>query len=239
MPPLAARGSSLRRSVLSAPEAMKAPIWPSSERFERPAQELAHQLGGAFGGLERDIAGEAVGHHHIHGALRRCHRLRQSRERPWADCWRAARRICGGALAPPSLPFCSSAPTLSRPTLGWSRPRMAWAKASPITAKSTSCSARGADIGAAHPAPRSGRAGSARSTAMAGREMPSMMPSWNMRHRHQRAGIAGGDRDIGLAVLHAFDGVPHAGVPAAAQHMAGLVLHRDPVGRMAHAARDP
>ena len=27
--------------------------------------------------------------------------------------------------------------------------------------------------------------------AMAGREMPSMMPSWNMRHRHQRAGIAG------------------------------------------------
>src|SRR5476649_195000 len=52
--------------------------------------------------------------------------------------------------------------------------------------------------------------------------------------RHQRAGVAGADRDIGLALLHAIDGMPHRRVLAPAQNMAGLVLHRHPARRMAH-----
>ena len=48
------------------------------------------------------------------------------------------------------------------------------------------------------------------------------------RHRHQRAGIAGGDRDIGLALLHRVDGEPHRRFPAAvAQRLARLVVHAD------------
>ena len=48
------------------------------------------------------------------------------------------------------------------------------------------------------------------------------------RHRHQRAGIAGGDRDVGLALLDRVDGEPHRrGLAAAAQRLARLVVHAD------------
>ena len=45
------------------------------------------------------------------------------------------------------------------------------------------------------------------------------------RHRHQRAGVAGGDDDFGLAVLHGFDGAPHAGLASAAKRQARLLIH--------------
>ena len=51
-----------------------------------------------------------------------------------------------------------------------------------------------------------------------------------LRHRHQRAGIAGRDGDVGLAGLGRVDGAPHRGLVAAiAQGLARLVvhLHRD------------
>ena len=48
------------------------------------------------------------------------------------------------------------------------------------------------------------------------------------RHRHQRAGIAGRYRDIGLAFLDGVDGKPHRRGPAAvAQRLARLVVHAD------------
>ena len=48
------------------------------------------------------------------------------------------------------------------------------------------------------------------------------------RHRHQRAGIAGGDRDVGLALLDRVDRKPHrGGLAAAAQRLARLVVHAD------------
>ena len=47
-----------------------------------------------------------------------------------------------------------------------------------------------------------------------------------LRHRHQRAGIAGGHRHVGLALLDRIDGEPHRRFPAAiAQRLARLVLH--------------
>ncbi len=55
---------------------------------------------------------------------------------------------------------------------------------------------------------------------------PGHGPQVELGHRHQRAGIAGGDRDVGLALLHRIDGEPHGGFPAAlAQRLARLVVH--------------
>lgn len=48
------------------------------------------------------------------------------------------------------------------------------------------------------------------------------------RHRHQRTGVAGRDRNVGLALLDRVDGKPHRRFPAAiAQSLARLILHFD------------
>ncbi|MGY3514154.1 hypothetical protein ACVIQY_007129 [Bradyrhizobium sp. USDA 3051] len=48
------------------------------------------------------------------------------------------------------------------------------------------------------------------------------------RHRHQRPGIPGGDRNIRLALFHRIDGKPHGRGPAAApQRLARLFLAAD------------
>ena len=53
-------------------------------------------------------------------------------------------------------------------------------------------------------------------------------PQAEPRHRHQRAGIAGRDREIGLALLHRLDRAPHARAPAAvAERLARLLVHPD------------
>ena len=56
------------------------------------------------------------------------------------------------------------------------------------------------------------------------------------RHRHQRPGIAGGNRDMGLALLHGVDRKPHRrSLAAAAQRLARLVVHADGDVGMDHA----
>ena len=53
-------------------------------------------------------------------------------------------------------------------------------------------------------------------------------PQMKFRHRHQRAGIAGRDRDVGLAFFHRVDGEPHRRFPAAVpQRLARFVVHVD------------
>ena len=48
------------------------------------------------------------------------------------------------------------------------------------------------------------------------------------RHRHQRTGIAGGHRNVGLAFLHRIDRKPHRrSLAAAAQRLARLFVHAD------------
>ena len=55
---------------------------------------------------------------------------------------------------------------------------------------------------------------------------PGERLEFEFRHRHQGAGIAGRDRDVGLPLLHRVDGEPHRRFPAAvAQRLARLVLH--------------
>ena len=47
-----------------------------------------------------------------------------------------------------------------------------------------------------------------------------------LRHRHQRAGIAARYHDVGVAFLDRVDGEPHRGFPPAiAQGLARLILH--------------
>ena len=57
--------------------------------------------------------------------------------------------------------------------------------------------------------------------------MPAMGPQDQQRHRHQRAGIAGGNGDVRLALLHGFERQPHAGALAPAHGLARLGIHGD------------
>ena len=126
-----------------------------------------------------------------------------------------------------SRPLTSSTPMLSRPTFGRSRWNSTRAIALPITAMSSRCSAS-----APIEAPRSSTMDSPLSVgqiaAIAGRSMPAIIRRLNLRHRHQRAGVAGRHGDVGLALLHRVDGEPHRRLPAAvAQRLARLVVHPD------------
>ena len=69
MPPLEARGSSLRRSAPSAPLARTAADAAEQRTAQRRTQEMHDELGRAFGGLQRDIAGETVGHDDVDRAF--------------------------------------------------------------------------------------------------------------------------------------------------------------------------
>ena len=57
--------------------------------------------------------------------------------------------------------------------------------------------------------------------------MPGHRPQDQLRHRHEGAGVAGRDRDVGLALLHGLDRQPQARALAAAQGLARLVAHGD------------
>ena len=46
-------------------------------------------------------------------------------------------------------------------------------------------------------------------------------------HGHQRAGVAGRDGEVGLALLHGLERQPHAGAAPATHGLARLVLHLD------------
>ena len=99
--------------------------------------------------------------------------------------------------------------------------------AEPITARSTRCAAS-----APIEAPRSSTIDAPRTRRPARRDRRPVDAGHGLelefRDRHQRAGIAGGDRDVGLATLHGVDRHPHRGLPAAlAQRLARLGVHRD------------
>ena len=126
-----------------------------------------------------------------------------------------------------SRPFTSSTPMLSRPTLGRSRSNSTRAMALPITAMVDEMLGIGADRGAEiehnrlAPQRRPQRRDRRPLDAVQRLEVEA-------RHRHQRAGVAGGDGDIGLATLDRIDGEPHRRFPAAvAERLARLVIHAD------------
>ena len=86
----------------------------------------------------------------------------------------------------------------------------------------------GADRGAEIEHDRLSLAASARCAAIAGPLDPGHGLEVELGHGHQRAGIAGGDGDVRLALLHRVDGEPHRGFPAPlAQRLARLVVHLD------------
>ena len=114
---------------------------------------------------------------------------------------------------------------LSRPTVGRLMPNRMRAVAAPMTARSTRCSAS-----APIEAPRSSTIDSPRSVgqsaAIAGRSIPRQHFELEFRHRHERAGIAARNSDVGVALFHRLDREPHRGFPAAiAQRLARFGVH--------------
>ena len=64
--------------------------------------------------------------------------------------------------------------------------------------------------------------------ASAGRSIPCEHAKAEASHGHQRAGVAGGDGDAGLALLDRVDRQPHRRrLASAPQRLARLVLHAD------------
>ena len=99
--------------------------------------------------------------------------------------------------------------------------------AAPMMARSTRCCAS-----APIDAPTSSTIDSPRSVghiaASAGRSIMRQHVQADLGHRHQRAGVAGRDRAIGLALLDRLDRPPHrGGAPPRAQRLARLVGHLD------------
>ena len=193
--------------------------------MQRAAQIARDQLGRAFRRLERDIAGEAVGDGHVHGALGDVIAFDEAAE--FHRQIGRAQHLGGAFHGVVALHFFRA--DVEQADARTREPRTARAKASPITAKSTSCSASHSML-----APQSSTTVWPRlvghTEAMAGRVDAVDQPELVHRHRHQRAGVAGRDDRFRLAALHGFDGAPHAGVAAAAQREARLLLHRHPPG---------
>ena len=220
----------LRGSILSLQRAERR---ARQQIAELPDQRAVHARAlsnsadlpcGALRGLERDVAGKAFGHHHV--------------DRPLADIVAldeadivemrrlTARAGCGRPRAPASSPFTSSTPILRSPTRrpveAEQHPRHGAAHHGEIDQVLGIGADRGAEVEHDRVAP----AASARCAAIAGRSIPAMVSQVEFGHRHQRAGIAGRDRDVGVALLDGVDGEPHRGLPAAlAQRLARLVVH--------------
>ena len=74
--------------------------------------------------------------------------------------------------------------------------------------------------------------------APAGR-CPSIVRSDELRHRHQRAGVAGRHRSAGASVLHRGDGETHRAGLGAADRLAGLVVARDAIGGVLNTSDAP
>ena len=68
-PPFARLGSILARSASKAGLGQEITEFGAPGAAHRSAQIFADLLGGALGGLECDVAGEAFRHHHVDGAL--------------------------------------------------------------------------------------------------------------------------------------------------------------------------
>ena len=196
---------------------------------QRAAQEMRDQLGGAFGGLERDIAGEAVGHDDVDRAFGdivafdEAGELDRQRGIVAQDVRRALHRVVALHVFGADIENADG-----RPLEAQDGAREGLAHHREIDQLLGADDDVRADVehhalaALGRPQRRDGGTRNAFERA-----------ELEHRHRHQRAGVAGGDRDFGFLVLHRFDGAPHAGVAAAAQRQARLFLHAHPLGGVA------
>src|SRR5665213_60730 len=137
MPPLDARGSSLRRRARSAPVARKPPMRPRNERVSALRRKWMTSLAVPSAVLSATLPVKPS----VTTTSTVPSEISSPSTKPQNSMGRVTLRNICAAPRTASLPFTSSAPTLRMPTVGRSRPRTARANASPITAKSTSWSA--------------------------------------------------------------------------------------------------
>ncbi len=102
----------------------------------RVAHILADLLGGALGGLERDVAGETLGDDDVDRALAE---IVAFDEAVIARFGKAVSRSTRPAALTSSRPLISSTPTLRRPTVGLSMSNTMRAIAAPMIARSIRC----------------------------------------------------------------------------------------------------
>ena len=198
----------------------------------RIAQKIRHLARGAFGGLQRDVAAETFRHDHVSRAradpvaldeadiveLRQVHRAQLFR--------RLANLLAALDLLDPDIEQADGrtlqAEQHARHRAAHHRQRHQMMR---IAADA------GAEI------EHDGIAARRRPYAGNGRPVDAGHGvQMEARHRHQRAGIAGGNRHVGLALLHRVDRKPHRRVlAAAAQRLARLVVHADGDVGMDHA----
>ena len=199
--------------------------------LEHLAQQVADQLQRALPGLQRDVAGEAVGDDHVGGAGGDVVAFDEAVELRADDSWRAAPRRRRARGRRPSAP--RSRHSAGR-CVGAVSPSTVRANMSPMTANSTRLRVSQATF-----APRSSITTSPRAdgpiAAIAGRSMPGSDLMTILASASSAPVLPAETTPWRLAGRHRVDGQPHAGV-AHAQRRGRLHLVADDLGRVANRA---
>ena len=182
-----------------------------------PRRVVAREPRHALRRLQRDIAGEAVGDHHVDCALGDVVALDEAavvqRQAGAAPSSRCASRTS-------SCPFTSSEPTLRMPTVGRqgsAAPGSPWTaqwKASPRMANCDQHRGVAVDVGA-HVQHGGDAAQGRPARDDGGAVQRAHGAQLQLADGHQGAGVAAADRRLRLARLHRRHGVPEAGALAA------------------------
>lgn len=197
--------------------------------LERRLQIIGDEARGPFGGFERDVAREAVGHHDIDRAGADVVALDEALELNRQV--RVAQHLGGELDVLVALHLFGA-----NVQQGHQRRLHAEHDAGEGRAHDgeiDEMTRLGADIGAdiendglaAHGGPQRGD-----SRALDAVERTEL----ELGHGHERAGVAGRDGGGGLAILHGLDRPPHGRLAATAQRLAGLVVHAHHIGGRAN-----
>ena len=196
------------------------------------AQEVAHQLERALAGLERDVAGEAVGHHHVHRAGGDVVALDEAVELR-ADV-ALAQDLGGQAQALVALQLLRADVEQAEGGRGQAEHGAGedLAHDGELDQVARVALHVGAEVEHHHVAARRGADGGERRPVDLRQRLDH-----DLGQRHQRAGVAGGDHAGRLARRHGVDRQAHGAVPALPQRGGGLHVGGDGVGRVAQAAQ--
>jgi hypothetical protein len=201
---------------------------PQERARQRHAQKRADQLGGTFRGLQRDVAGESVRHHHVDAARADAVAFDEAAE---FDGKPGGAQDMGGALHRLDafdFLFADIEQAHRRPFDAEHDAREGLAHDREIDQLLGAAPGIGADVEHDALTPQRGPDhgdGRARN--------PRNHAETEHRDGHQRAGVAGGNRDLDFLVGDRIERVPHAGIAPAPERLRRLLRHADDVGGVA------